>query len=140
MRSLADRIKQTLWAMSGVTALVVAPFQCPSDPDPSQVREDSPGEALYQLAGEFKKASDKEAQIKTLQYIVERYPRSRFADAARADLKELGVEVPEPTVTADPNKEGVPMGRLPGDPGASAGPNASAAPSVSAPPSSSAAP
>ena len=34
----------------------VAPFQCPSDPDPDKRREETPGEALYDLAGEFKKS------------------------------------------------------------------------------------
>ena len=100
-----------------------------------QVRNDSPGEALYLLAGEFAKADDKEARVRTLKYIVERYPRSRFATSARADLKELGIEVPEAEVGPDPNKEGVPMGRLPTDPG-HADPGASASsPGTSAAPS-----
>lgn len=135
MRSLAERARRSLWGVSGAFALVFAPFQCPSDPDPSQVREDSPGEALYLLSSEFAKANDKEAQVRTLQYIVDRYPRSRFADQARVDLKNLGVDVAPASVSADPNKEGVPMGRLPTDPGASATPSANAsappAPSVS---------
>ncbi len=118
------RIVRRAWAVSSASLLVVAPFQCPSDPDPMQVRQDSPGEALYLLAGEFAKADDKEARVRTLQYIVERYPRSRFATQALADLRSLGVEMPEPAVGADPNKEGVPMGRLPTDPSASAAPTA----------------
>lgn len=134
-----DRFRRAIrraWALAGASLLVVAPFQCPSEPDPTQVRQDSPGEALYLLAGEFAKADDKEARVRTLKYIVERYPRSRFATSARADLKELGVEMPEPRVAPDANRDGVPMGRLPGDPvdpGASATAASSASPAPQAP-------
>lgn len=110
----------------------VAPFQCPSKPDPTRVREDTPGEALYDLAGQFGKAGDKEGKVRTLRYLCGKYPRSRFAARARDDLKDLGVVLPEPSVGPDLEREGVPFGRLPSDQ-----PSASAAVS-SAPPSSAA--
>lgn len=117
---------------SALVALSVAPFQCPSKPDPSRVREDTPGEALFDLAVQFGKAGDKEGEIRTLQYLVAKYPRSRFAVRAESDLEALGVAVPKPTVGVDPEREGVPFGRLPGDvPSASASPQTSAAPSAS---------
>jgi hypothetical protein len=100
---------------SALVALSVAPFQCPSKPDPSKVREDTPGEALYELAGQFKTAGDKEGQIRTLRYLAEKYPRSRFAVQARDDLKGLGVTLPEPPMAVDPEREGVPRGRMPGE-------------------------
>lgn len=133
MRPLWERFVRAMSGATGVMLLVVAPFQCAHDPDPSQVREDSPGEALYALAGEFAKANDKEGRIRTLQYILERYPRSRFALQAQADLKELGVDAPTPAVSVDPNKEGVPLGRLPTDPSASASPATTPEPSKGAP-------
>lgn len=126
----AERLRRALVAIGSASLLVVAPFQCPSSPDPSQVREDSPGEALYALAGELGKANDKEGQVRALRFIIERYPRSRFATQAATDLKALGVDPPEPVVPADPSKEGVPLGRLPGDPSASAAPAGSAPPAV----------
>jgi len=117
-------------------ASLVAPFQCPHDPDPSQVREDTPGEALYGLAEDFAQAGDKEAQIRTLRYIADKYPRSRFAVRAREELASLGVVLPDASVSPDPNREGVPLGRLPGDPTSS--PSSSAAPPTSAAPITSA--
>jgi hypothetical protein len=129
---------------STLSALAVAPFQCPSKPDPTHVREDTPGEALYDLATQFGKSGDRDGRVRTLQYLVERYPRSRFAFRARDDLKELGVAVPDSTISPDPEREAVPFGRLPSD-SASASMPSSAPPAMSAPakaasPASSAAP
>lgn len=70
-----------------------APFQCPGDPDPSRAREETPGEALYTLAEEFRQAGDRDGWERTLQHLVHRYPASRFAVTARRDLEEAGVEV-----------------------------------------------
>jgi hypothetical protein len=114
---------------SALGALSVAPFQCPAKPDPSRVREDTPGEALYDLADQFGKAGDKEGKIRTLSYLAQKYPRSRFAVRAREDLRALGVTVREPEMAADPEREGVPFGRLPTD-ATSATPSGSGAPSA----------
>jgi hypothetical protein len=78
---------------AAITAL--APFQCASDPDPNKRREDTPGDAHYGLSQDFAKSGDKAAQVRTLKYIVERYPRSHFAATARDDLRELGETVPD---------------------------------------------
>lgn len=121
-------------SLFALASLSVAPFQCPHDPDPREVREDTPGEALYSLAHEFGDAGDKQGEIRTLRYLVDRYPRSRFAVRARDELKDLGVALPEGTIQPDPTREGVPAGRLPGDPSASAMPDASAPPASSAGP------
>ena len=70
----------------------IAPFQCAGDAPPiSGEREDTPGEALKRLADEFEKAGDREARVRTLKFLVERYPRSRAAAAAEVELGELGV-------------------------------------------------
>lgn len=83
-------------------ALSVAPFQCPSDPNPEQRREETPGEALHDLATEFKKAGDREAQVRTLQYLIRKYPRSRHAVEAHQELEAMGVASPDPRDLADP--------------------------------------
>lgn len=70
-----------------------APLQCASDPPAATSREETPGEALKRLADEFAKAGDSEARVKTLQFLVERYPRSRFAEEAKVELEQLGVDV-----------------------------------------------
>ncbi|NUO49617.1 MAG: hypothetical protein HOV80_12240 [Polyangiaceae bacterium] len=80
----------------------VAPFQCPSDPDPDKRREETPGEALYDLAGEFKKSGDKEAYASTLQYLIKKYPRSRHAVQAHQELEAMGITSPDPRDLADP--------------------------------------
>jgi TolA-binding protein len=68
-------------------ALANAPFQCASEPDPTKAMEDTPGEALYKLAEQFKASGDERAWRRTLEYLIARYPSSRFAAAARDDLE-----------------------------------------------------
>jgi outer membrane protein assembly factor BamD (BamD/ComL family) len=92
---------------AGVVLLVAtalgAPFQCPSEPDPSRAREETPGEALYTLAQEFHQAGDRDGWERTLQHLIRRYPASRFAVTARRDLEDAGIEVSEdePSKTAE---------------------------------------
>ncbi len=77
-------------------ALSGAPFQCSSEPDPSRAIEETPGQALYELAVEFKKNGDERAWRETLQYLIARYPSSRFAGTARRDLEAVTPEPPPP--------------------------------------------
>jgi hypothetical protein len=74
-------------AAAAVVALVaVAPLQCGHTPE-SELREDeTPGDALWQLAQEFQQEHDVAAERKTLEYLVARYPASRWAPAAREEL------------------------------------------------------
>lgn len=65
-----------------------APLQCSGEPDPALRRYETPGEALYDLAGQFKSKGDEKAWRSTLEYLVARYPNSRFASMARDDLKK----------------------------------------------------
>jgi hypothetical protein len=67
-----------------------APFQCSSEPDPNRAIEESPGEALFRLAEQFKADGDEKARARTLRYLVERYPSSRFARMAEQDLAAMG--------------------------------------------------
>jgi hypothetical protein len=93
---------QTLVLSAGLLFASVAPFQCGSDtPPPSGEREDTPGEALKRLADEFGKAGDKEARIRTLEFLVERYPRSNRAKEAEVELAELGA-APSASASAVP--------------------------------------
>jgi hypothetical protein len=62
-----------------------APYQCGRAPDKS-VREETPGEALYALAEKLKAEGDEQGYRTALRYIVTRYPSSRFAAAAQAEL------------------------------------------------------
>ncbi|MBK7582341.1 MAG: hypothetical protein IPI67_19310 [Myxococcales bacterium] len=67
-------------------ALGWAPMQCASDPDPALRRQETPGEALYGLAQQFKAKGDAAAWRSTLEYLVARYPNSRHAVMAKEDL------------------------------------------------------
>ncbi len=67
-------------------ASATAPVQCGHAPDPNERREDTPGDALWQLAQRFHDEHDDAAERRTLQYLVERYPSSRWAPAARERL------------------------------------------------------
>jgi hypothetical protein len=79
-------------ARGGTLALLIAstfsgyaPYQCGHAPDKS-IREETPGEALYGLAQKLKADGDEQGYKTTLRYIVQRYPSSRFAAAARTEL------------------------------------------------------
>jgi len=65
-----------------------APYQCGSRTTEASVREETPAEALYHVAQKLRTQGDEQGYKTTLRYIVERYPSSRFAVAARADLAE----------------------------------------------------
>ena len=67
------------------TAFGHAPYRCGRSPDKT-IREETPGEALYSLAQKLKAEGDEQGYRTTLRYIVARYPSSRFAVAAQADL------------------------------------------------------
>jgi hypothetical protein len=67
-------------------ALGHAPLQCAGEPDEALRRQETPGEALYGLAEQFKARGDEKAWRQTLEYLVARYPNSRFAAMARDDL------------------------------------------------------
>ena len=74
-----------------------APFQCSSQPDPDNALEETPGEALYRLAEQFRKDGDTKAWRTTLRYLVAQYPSSRFAERARADLEQTDAAPPTPS-------------------------------------------
>lgn len=63
-----------------------APLQCGHEPDETLRRAETPAEALYGLATRFRDAGDFAAWRTTLEYLIERYPNSRFAVTARDDL------------------------------------------------------
>jgi hypothetical protein len=81
-------LRSALLPLLLVVAFGWAPLQCASDPDPALRRYETPGEALYGLAKRFRAEGDEHAYRATLQYLVERYPNSRFARMAKSDLAE----------------------------------------------------
>jgi hypothetical protein len=113
-----------------LAALALAPFQCGGGDAPEETRlEDTPGEALYRLAGEFEEGGDRPGRVRVLKHLVARYPKSRFAQTAQDDLIALG-EVP-PGTPPPGERDVAPADPAPHDPGARGG---------SPPPTSSAAP
>lgn len=64
-----------------------APLQCSSDREPDLRRYETPSEALYGLAVELKQKGNEDGWRDTLQYLVRRYPNSRFAERAKQDLQ-----------------------------------------------------
>jgi hypothetical protein len=67
---------------------VTAPFQCASDPDPERAIEDSAPEVLWELSEDFRARGDDGARRRTLEWIVERYPSSRYARRAEHALEQ----------------------------------------------------
>jgi hypothetical protein len=73
-------------------SLATAPFQCASRAGPEQRLEEEPAEALYELAEKFKVEGNAPAQQRTLRYLLEKFPASRFAETAKQDLAGLRAE------------------------------------------------
>ena len=69
-----------------VLANLAAPLQCQSEPEPAERTYETPAEALYGLAQRFKQQGDEDAWRKTLKYLIERYPNSRYTVMAKDDL------------------------------------------------------
>ena len=86
--TLPAMLRPTGAVLGLLAALASAPFQCTSKPDPNQAIEETPADALYSLAQEFKKAGDNAGWRRTLTYLVRNYPSSRYAVAAKQDLTD----------------------------------------------------
>jgi Tfp pilus assembly protein PilF len=71
-------------AFAFATALSLAPYQCRHDPDPNLRREDTAGDALWDLAQDFDARGKPEAARDARRYLVEHYPSNRHAAEARA--------------------------------------------------------
>ncbi len=65
-------------------------MQCAREPA-ERIREDSPGDALYGLAEDFRAKGNEEALMQTLRFLVEKYPSNRHVPAARAELERHAV-------------------------------------------------
>lgn len=73
-------------ALLAALAIAIAPIQCGHDPDPTLRHEDEPGDALWDLAMKFRANGDEAAARRTLEQLVQKYPSSRRAPAARDEL------------------------------------------------------
>lgn len=73
-----------------LAALGQAPMQCGSGEEHATRRYETPGEALYGLAEQFKAKGETAAWRSTLDYLIARYPNSRYAAMARDDLEKAG--------------------------------------------------
>ena len=80
--------------------LGIAPFQCASEPDPDRRIADTPSEALWGLAEEFRETGDDDARETTLRRIVERYP-----DSAEAEMARMALDGREPAPEATDEDE-----------------------------------
>ena len=72
------------------SSAIVAPIQCGHETDPALRQDESPADALWDLAQKFQDAHDDAGSTRTLQYLLERYPASRWAPAARERLGASG--------------------------------------------------
>ena len=75
---------------SGLLVSATAPLQCGHTPDAELREDETPGDALWQLAQRFEAAHDTAGEKRTLEYLLEHYPASRWASPARDELAKLG--------------------------------------------------
>ncbi len=94
---MPSRIQTIFAALFFLLSLGSAPVQCARDPEPERAIEEQPGQALYELAEQFRERGDAKARKDTLAYLVQRYPSSRFAARAKQELDELGATSNPPT-------------------------------------------
>jgi len=73
-----------------LSAASTAPMQCGHTPDAELQEDETPGDALWGLAQKFKAAHDDAGEKRTLEYLIERYPASRWVSPAREELSRLG--------------------------------------------------
>ena len=81
-------------SLTSLATFANAPIQCGHEIDPTLRKDESPGDALWDLAEKFHEAHDEAASEKTLAYLVDRYPASRWAPAARERLGASGASAP----------------------------------------------
>jgi hypothetical protein len=67
-----------------------APLQCGHTPEAELQEDETPGDALWQLAQKFRERHDVEAERTTLKDLVERYPASRWVGPAKEELGRIG--------------------------------------------------
>jgi hypothetical protein len=79
-----------LRAATAVLLLATAPIQCGETPESELRLDETPGDALWQLAQRFEAAHDEVAARETMRFLVERYPSSRWARTAREALADGG--------------------------------------------------
>jgi hypothetical protein len=83
-------LRAALGSLFVLAAVAQAPFQCAGEVDPNRRTEEDPSEVVYNLAARFKASGNQPAYADTLRFLIERYPSSRFAHAAREELDALG--------------------------------------------------
>ncbi len=72
--------------LAAAASLSIAPMQCAHKPDPDLRREDSPDDALWGLAQDLHARGNDAAAHEALRYLLAKYPSSRHAAEARAEL------------------------------------------------------
>ncbi|HEY5243886.1 MAG TPA: hypothetical protein VIJ22_20535 [Polyangiaceae bacterium] len=77
-------------AVAFVAAGSTAPLQCGHTPEAELREDETPGDALWTMAQKFHDSHDVAAERATLEYLVERYPASRWVSPAKDALAHLG--------------------------------------------------
>ncbi len=77
-------------AVAFVAAGSTAPLQCGHTPEAELREDETPGDALWAMAQKFHDGHDVAAERATLEYLVERYPASRWVSPAKDALGHLG--------------------------------------------------
>ena len=81
--------------------LSTAPLQCGHTPEAELQEDETPGDALWKLSQKFHDRHEEAAERQTLQYLVERYPASRWVGPAREALGKTSGPEAAPSAAGD---------------------------------------
>ncbi len=76
--------------------LGAAPVQCGRTEPIHYAHRDDPAETVYQLGVRLRSRGHEEAAHETWQFLIERYPSSRWAERARDDLQREAPDAAPP--------------------------------------------
>ena len=78
-------------AIASLLLAAHAPIQCGNGPDPAMRQEATAGDALWDLARDFRAKGNETAAKDTLRYLVEHYPSNRHVPEAKSELGDAPV-------------------------------------------------
>lgn len=94
-------MRRALAIGAALSLLGAAPVQCGEPAPVRYARRDDPGEVVWRVGLRLRERGHGAAALETWRILVERYPSSRWASRARAELESAQVDGAEPAGSAE---------------------------------------